>query len=741
MLEIVKKTSPAINRWLTSVEKDANVDAVLLQMLQGMEAKPDLMKLLVMAKDMVQAKEPRLVGLATLMIGGFDHPRAHSFLELLMSNSDPRLRLVSLEAAQLGGTLWGLRKCMNALADKEQAVRARAQELCAGWDPNQLRQMFEDLLSKGDTASLSDAAEGLSRIAEAPLMDLVEKTFDRVDLSLKRKLARGLVRIATPELIAWVEEWQKRLADQDGYKVLDMSLVEMRRGPAAAPGPTSATSMTNAPAAPAPSGSLPAAQAPAAHAPAPEPAAPSSRGGGFAKLTPEQQAAMYTNPAFGGGGVAVAPSAPAPAAAPAAAPSGRTTQRRMSALPMPEIPIVNPGSSIGDLVPTDLPDPEQLANPAARADATGPISRPVGRDSLLTSVSSTPADKERIHQLLKELVTYGGSDIHVTAGKSPAIRQEGDLVALDLPALSAAELTSSIAAVANPRQLERYLKDGDLDMSIGVPGAGRFRVNFLKTRGVPGMVARLIPNDVPSLTDLNLPPAVNTLVLEPKGLLLVTGPVGSGKATTLATLVDLINSSRRGHIVTLDDPLEFIHRDRQCTVTQREVGTDVRTFAEGIRFAQRMDADAILVGELSDPETIRAAFVAVGAGRLVLGSCLAGSAVKALDRVIQSFPGEQQAQARINLATHLLAVITQNLLHQQKGGRVPAHEVLIATGTIRKALRENQPQAIYAQIESGASHGMVTMEQSLARLLKGGVITREEAFSRASDPAVLSQQL
>lgn len=735
MLEIVKKTSPNINRWLASVEKDTNVDPVLVSMLKGMEAKPELMKLLVIAKDMVAAKEPRLVGMAALLIGGFDHPRAHSFLELLLSNSDARLRMVALEAAQLGGSLWGLRKCINALGDREVAVRQRAQDLVAAWDQAQVRAMFEDLLAKGDTASLSDAADGLSRVAEMPLLDLVEKTFARIDLTLKRKLARGLVRIANDEVIKWVEEWQARLDDPDGYKVLDMAIVEMRRGPQpAAPGPVSATSITAQGAAASAGHAAPASHAAPSHTPPPPPperkislAGKLGQAGGgrgsvspgnpatWGKMSPEQQAAMYsqqaamTQPPLPAASSAPAEAEPTAETSSAVAGGQRATQRQIPAL---QVPGVSPEAP-----------PKQAPPPATPAIAT------------------TPEDKERLFQILKELVTYGGSDIHVTAGRAPAIRQDGELITLEATPPSASELTRSIASVANPRQLERYMREGDLDMSIGVPGAGRFKVNFLKTRGAPGMVARLIPNEVPSLADLNLPPVLNQLATETKGILFVTGPTGSGKATTLATVVDLINSSRRGHIVTLDDPLEFIHRDRQCTITQREVGTDVRTFAEGIRFAQRMDADVILVGELTDPETIRAAFTAAGAGRLVLASSLTGSATKTVERLVGAFPTEEQAQVRINLATHLLAIVCQHLLHQAKGGRVPAHEVLLATPTIKKAIRENQPQAIYTQIEASASQGMVTMEQSLLRLLKAGQITREEAFSRAADPALLSQQL
>lgn len=738
MLEIVKKTSPNVNRWLASAEKDNNVDPVLVSMLKGMEAKPELMKLLVIAKDMVAAKEPRLVGMAALLIGGFDHPRAHSFLELLLSNSDARLRMVSLEAAQLGGSLWGLRKCINALGDREVAVRQRAQEIVGAWNQAQVRAMFEDLLAKGDTASLSDAADGLSRVAEKEHLDLVEKTFARIDLTLKRKLARGLVRIANDEVIKWVEEWQTRLDDPDGYKVLDMAIVEMRKGPQpAAPGPVSATSLTGQGAASSGASAMPTpaaapSQAPperkislagklgqgASRGPTVSPGNPATWG----KMSPEQQAAMYTMQAAQSQPQPNLHASTAPEPEPPPADSGhgghstavaggaRATQRNIPALTIP-------------VVGAQVEPPKAVAPP------------PVAQ------VQTTPEDKERIFRLLKELVTYGGSDIHVTAGKAPAIRQEGELITLDATPPSPPELAASIAAVASPKQFERYQRDGDLDLSIGVPGAGRFRVNFLRTRGIPGMVARLIPNELPSSAELNLPPILNQLATETKGILFVTGPTGSGKATTLATVIDLINSSRRGHIVTLDDPLEFIHRDRQCTITQREVGTDVRTFAEGIRFAQRMDADVILVGDLTDPETIRAAFTAAGAGRLVLASSLTGSATKTVERLVGAFPAEEQAQVRINLATHLLAIVSQHLLHQAKGGRVPAHEVLLATSTIKKAIRENQPQAIYAQIEAGASQGMMTMEQSLLRLLKAGQITREEAFSRAADPAMLSQQL
>ncbi|MBI4864434.1 MAG: PilT/PilU family type 4a pilus ATPase [Candidatus Riflebacteria bacterium] len=400
-------------------------------------------------------------------------------------------------------------------------------------------------------------------------------------------------------------------------------------------------------------------------------------------------------------------------------------------------------------------EPPAVAAPAPAAPAPSPKTEPgtpPGRDPTpepareasvaeASQPASTATHRDRICGLLKELVTHGGSDLHVRAGQPPSIRRGARLVPLTagpIDRLLAEELLACMASLTTPRQMRRFLDQGDLNLSVGVPGVARFRLNYMMSRSVPAFVARVVPMDVPSLNDLHLPPILGTLAMQPRGLILVTGPSGSGKSTTLAAMIDLINCTRKGHIITLEDPLEFLHRDRECAITQREVGTDSRSFADGIRFARRMDPDVILVGEMRDLDTIRAVVQTSGAGRLVLASLGTSSATKSIDRIIGAFPAEEQSQARSNLASFLVGIVTQLLIDQVEGGRVAVHEILVATPAVRKAIRENQPQAIYSQMESGVSQGMVTLEQSLARCLKAGQISREEASARASDPQVLS---
>jgi twitching motility protein PilT len=661
MIELIKRTAPLVARWLQSVENDPSIDRVYLSMLQDLEANPDLSKTLVLAKDMVATRELRLVAMAALLAGRFDHARAQAFLEVLLGNPDARLRMVALEAANIGGTTWGLRKCVNSLVDRDQAVRDRALEIYRAWDAGQVKLLFDQLLERGDTASLTDAAEGLARIADRSFLDAIERTFNRVDITLKRKLARALVKMKDPDVLEWARAFHARTTDPDGRKILELTLGEMGAPPKTA---------------------SPLAGPPDAAPPAPRPG-----------VTPASLPGMLLAPVLAGPG------------------GGAEAAVR--------------------IVPVELPDPDQAAT--AGGQAWRPV--PVGM------VAFTEADRERIHGMLRELLTQAGSDLHVKAGLAARIRREGHVVSLPGQPLTESELVSGFAAVTPPRLMQRYMDEGDLNLSIGVAGAGRFRLNFFRSRGMPGMVARVIPNDVPSLAELDAPPLVGTLAQESRGLLLVTGPTGSGKSTLVAAMLDLINSTRHGHIITLEDPLEFIHRDKQCTVTQREVGTDVRSFAEGIRFAQRMDPDVILVGELSHPDTIRAAFQAAAGGRLVLATLHTSAAAKSVERVVTSFPPDEQAQARTMLAQALVGIVCQTLVSLVKGGRAAVHEVMLATPAIRKAIRENQPNAIYAQIESGSSQGMVTLEQSLARLYKQGRLTRQEAASRASDPLLFAQLL
>jgi twitching motility protein PilT len=379
----------------------------------------------------------------------------------------------------------------------------------------------------------------------------------------------------------------------------------------------------------------------------------------------------------------------------------------------------------------------QVSVPGVTMDA-GRTRRAKGK---LPQIKFTAADTERLHALLKQLAAKGGSDLHLKAGLPAFARINGRVTKIGTTAMSADQLMSAMASILTPAQLETYLYDGDLDLSIGLPGAGRFRINMLRSRGLPGLVARLIPSDVPTMEDLHLPPLICQLTDDAAGMILVTGPTGSGKSTTLAAVLDYINASRHGHIITVEDPVEFLHRDKLCTITQREVGTDAVTFAEGLQFANRMDPDVVMVGELRDIDTIRAAFHAAGAGRLVLATVHTNSAAKTVERIISAFPADDQPQARVALSLSLTAVVSQSLIPASVGGRVPAHEIMIATGAIRKAIRENNTTAMYNQIESGAAYGMVTLEQSLVKLYKAGKITKRDALRWASDPQMVENLL
>ncbi|MBI4866623.1 MAG: PilT/PilU family type 4a pilus ATPase [Candidatus Wallbacteria bacterium] len=384
------------------------------------------------------------------------------------------------------------------------------------------------------------------------------------------------------------------------------------------------------------------------------------------------------------------------------------------------------GEGGGALPPTAGPVPAATAAAAIRIHAPEP-----------TTPAPPKSTRTRLEALLRKLVSLGGSDLHLKAGLAPYLRREGRLIPLKEPPPDREELLDCMRGACSPEQMERFMRLGDLDLALGLAGVARFRLNFMMARGQPSLVARVIPTEVPGMAALGLPQSLHDLALSPKGLLLVTGPTGSGKSTTLAAMLDLINSVRRGHIITIEDPIEFIHRDKLSSVTQREVGVDVASFADGVRFALRQDPDVLLVGELRDLLTVRAAFQAAGAGRLVLGTLHTNSAAKTIERLVNIFPPEEQPQARMSLSLTLSGVVSQTLAAKAGGGRVAIHEILVATGAVRKAIREKQTQAIYGLMESGAAAGMTTLEQGLARLVRSQAVTKEEALALANEPALL----
>ncbi|QQD18422.1 type IV pilus twitching motility protein PilT [Spongiibacter nanhainus] len=339
-----------------------------------------------------------------------------------------------------------------------------------------------------------------------------------------------------------------------------------------------------------------------------------------------------------------------------------------------------------------------------------------------------------ITELLAFSVKQNASDLHLSAGLPPMIRVDGDVRRINLPPLEHKEVHSLIYEIMNDRQRRDYEEFLETDFSFEVPGVARFRVNaFNHNRGAGG-VFRTIPSRVLTLEDLGMGKVFKDVSMMPRGLVLVTGPTGSGKSTTLAAMVDFINDNKFDHILTIEDPIEFVHESKKCLVNQREVHRDTHGFNEALRSALREDPDIILVGELRDLETIRLALTAAETGHLVFGTLHTTSAAKTIDRVVDVFPGEEKAMVRSMLSESLQAVISQTLLKKPEGGRVAAHEIMIGTPAIRNLIREDKIAQMYSSIQSGANVGMQTMDQCLKDLMARRQITREGAKSKARFP-------
>jgi twitching motility protein PilT len=345
-------------------------------------------------------------------------------------------------------------------------------------------------------------------------------------------------------------------------------------------------------------------------------------------------------------------------------------------------------------------------------------------------------DYPHVNELLEKLIDMEGSDLHLTAGSPPQIRINGHLEELDgYPMMVPATLRSMIYDILTGRQREELEESRELDCSHPLPGKGRFRVNVFFQRDSVGAVMRAIPNEIKSLEELMMPAVVSTFAHLPRGLLLVTGPTGSGKSTTLASVIHMINTSRSCHIITVEDPIEFMHKHERAIVNQREVGSDTLGFTAALKHALRQDPDVILVGEMRDLETIGTAITAAETGHLVLGTLHTQDAPQSIDRVIDMFPSHQQQQVRVQLSGSIQAVVSQQLVRTVDGkGRVPAVEVMVATPAVRNLIREGKTHQIASVIQSGAKHGMQTLDQSLAALVKKGTVSMEAALERAQDP-------
>src|SRR5690554_5889147 len=339
-----------------------------------------------------------------------------------------------------------------------------------------------------------------------------------------------------------------------------------------------------------------------------------------------------------------------------------------------------------------------------------------------------------ITELLAFSAKQGASDLHLSAGLPPMIRVDGDVRRINLPPMEHKQVHSLIYEIMNDKQRKDYEEFLETDFSFEVPGVARFRVNAFNQNRGSGAVFRTIPSKVLTMEELGMGQVFRDICLVPRGLVLVTGPTGSGKSTTLATMVDFINDNKYQHILTIEDPIEFVHESKKCLVNQREVHRDTHGFSEALRSALREDPDIILVGELRDLETIRLALTAAETGHLVFGTLHTTSAAKTIDRIVDVFPAEEKSMVRSMLSESLQAVISQTLMKKVGGGRIAAHEIMIGTPAIRNLIREDKVAQMYSSIQTGASVGMQTLDQCLLGLLQRGLITRESARSKAKLP-------
>ena len=333
------------------------------------------------------------------------------------------------------------------------------------------------------------------------------------------------------------------------------------------------------------------------------------------------------------------------------------------------------------------------------------------------------------------MVHQGASDLHLKVGNFPGLRKDGKIQLQEKFGVMSAEDVRTLAfSMMNKEQKEVFEEEGDLDLSYSLPGQARFRVNVLMQRETTGIVIRLIPEAIPTAEQLGLPPICLELSEKPRGLVLVTGPTGSGKSTTLAAMIDHINSTDEGHILTMEDPVEFIHQDKKSFVTQRQIGLDCKSFSQALRRALRQDPDVILIGEMRDLETISLAISAAETGHLVFGTLHTTSAISTVDRIIDVFPSDAQQQVRVQLSGTLQGVLSQCLIPKVGGGRIAARETLVATDAVRSLIREGKTPQLLNLLQTGSKFGMATLEQELVRLVNQGLITLEDAVAKANRP-------
>ena len=347
------------------------------------------------------------------------------------------------------------------------------------------------------------------------------------------------------------------------------------------------------------------------------------------------------------------------------------------------------------------------------------------------------------HQLLKDLVERGGSDLHITTNTSPQIRIDGKLTPMDIPPLTPIETKQLCYSILTDSQKHKFEEENELDLSFGVKGLSRFRGNIFVQRGAVAGVFRVIPYKILTFEELGLPSIVKDLCEKPRGLILVTGPTGSGKSTTLASIIDRINTDRHDHIVTVEDPIEYLHPHKGCIVNQREVGADTKSFKHALKYVLRQDPDVVLIGELRDLETIEAALTLAETGHLCFATLHTNSCAQTMNRIIDVFPPYQQTQVRIQLSFVLEGVLSQTLIPKANGqGRALALEVMVPNPAIRNLIREDKVHQIYSQMQVGQDKfGMQTMNQCLMSLLSKRIISVDDALGRSSEPDELKQML
>lgn len=346
-----------------------------------------------------------------------------------------------------------------------------------------------------------------------------------------------------------------------------------------------------------------------------------------------------------------------------------------------------------------------------------------------------------MNELLELVFEEGASDLHIQVGKPPTLRLHGSMISVDGPDLTPADTERLMQSITADSNVQAAKTQGGADFGFAYMDKSRFRVSVLRAKGNYGLVLRQIPNEFFDLEDIGIPDQIKDILYRPRGLVLVTGPTGSGKSTTLASMINYINQKRSGHVITIEDPIEYYHDHNKCLITQREVGVDVPSFSEAIRRALRQDPDVILVGEMRDLETIEAAISAAETGHLVFGTLHTNSAAKTVDRIVDAFPANMKEMIRTQLATSLVAVVSQVLCKKEGGGRVAGLEVMVTTTSIAALIRDNKTYRINSDIQTGAKLGMFTMDTHLMSLYNRGLVSAREVFEKAQSPDEMRKRL